>query len=145
MKGKFGLVLIIDLLLITVIIFAYIKMQKEKFLDSPVLNKMYVLEDNSGDKSCITFLENNKFIETNCDNNSSKMQFSGEFCQKFSYNKKKKSLTFICDETSGKENIRGKVEAKVIEWNNNKLVLEYEDYYDGKVENEYYSEEYLNS
>lgn len=138
MDNKFGIILILDLLLISIIIMAYIKMQKEKFMDSPVLDKMYVYTDKNGDKSCITFLEKNKFKESDCNNNFSKMQFSGEFCQKFSYNKKKKSLTFICDETSGKENIRGKVEAKVIEWNNNKFIIEYEDYYDGIVKNEYY-------
>ena len=143
MKNRFVLVLIIDVLLITVIIFAYIKMQKEKFLDSPVLDKTYVYTDKNGDKSCIKFLDKNKYLEDNCENNLSNMQFSGEFCKNFSYNKRKKSLTFICDETSGKENIRGKVEAKVIEWNNDKLILEYDDYYDGKVLNTFYSEGYL--
>ena len=131
-------ILIIISLIVLIVLTTVICFSKDS-IPKKYLNIKYIIKKNDY-CSCITFLNNSKFFEYDCDSEPTNMPYSGEYYDKYVYKSKEKTIIF-------KGHNMKPINAEIIFWNENKLVLKVngskQDTYcssNGKDVYEYYAE-----
>ena len=119
MKKKLIIVGICIVVVLFIVLFYFYKSEKHYKVSNDEISyydiKYSIVKDSYC--SCLTFMKNNKFSEYDCDSEPTDMPYSGEFYNKYYYNKDDSSIVF-----------RGKGESdiyvKILEWDKNKLKLQ---------------------